>query len=74
MLRSRQEFYQRTGDVSDGDVGFLDALWILRGHVKKKIDLFGECTTGLASERNQKSAASAPGVYSANDVWTCTAG
>jgi hypothetical protein len=60
--------------VTDGDVRFLDTLRILRGHVKKKINLFGDCATSLASERNQKSAASASGVYSANDVWTRTAG
>ena len=74
MLRSRQEFYQRTGDVSDGDVRFLDALRILRRYIEEQVDFAEERATGLSSERNQKGATRAARFNPAEDVWAFTTG
>src|ERR1700675_3409690 len=74
MLCSRQEFYQRTGDVSDGDVRFLDALRILRRYIEEQVDFAGKRATSLSGKRNQKGATRAACFDAAEDVRTCATG
>ena len=43
-------FDQRAGNVPDGDVRFLNALRVTRGHVQQQIDFVRERTAGFAGQ------------------------
>ena len=48
--------------MADGDVRFLDALGVARGHVEQQVHLAGECAAGLARQGQTKGSAAA-GAY-----------
>jgi hypothetical protein len=73
-LRCGHPLYQRTSDVANRDMSFLDSLRILRGHVEQKIDFAGECATRLARKTNYISTAGPASFYTAHYVWAFAAG
>ena len=60
--------------MADGDVGFLNALRIVGGHVQEQIDPAGQLAAGFAGKRNAKGASAGTGIHTTNDVWAVTAG
>jgi hypothetical protein len=73
-LRCGHPLYQRTSDVANRDMSFLDSLRILRWHVEQEIDFAGECATRLPSESDKISAARTASLHTTHYVRACAAG
>src|SRR5208282_6794525 len=61
-------------DVAYGDVGFLDALGVLRGNVDEQVGAFAECAAEFAGEGGDPGAAGASGLGGEEDVGARAAG
>ena len=60
-LFSKANFFdQRTSNVSDGDVSFLNALRVPRGYVQQQIDFVGERTACFAGQATRRAPRRAP--------------
>ena len=60
--------------MPDGDVRFLNALRVTRGHIQQQIDLVRKRAACFTSQRHADSAAAGSGFNAEHHVWTCAAG
>src|SRR5262249_17853856 len=65
---------QRAGDVANGDVGFLNALRVVRRNVEQEVDLRSEVPASVAGEGDHVSFAGATRFDAAHNVRALAAG